>query len=119
MRLQHSDITKAVGEFLEKGCGVDKSSIDEYIRSYIKDHAKDILGNLVTEGMLAKYIREQINYGHWLSYHLNYNGVDIKSLEDLVRVILKDDVIKIADKQIRDIVGKHLKITYKNDEESI
>jgi oligoribonuclease (3'-5' exoribonuclease) len=117
LRIQHSDITKAVSEFLQKGCGVDKSSIDEYIRTYIKDHAKDILGNLVTEGMLAKYIREQINYDHWLSYHLNYNGVDVKSLEDLVRAILKEDVIKIADKQIREIVNQHLKITYGSDEQ--
>ena len=111
LRVQNSDLTKAVARWLNEGMGITKENIGEYIQEAINSNVKKYLESSVTEKNLESIFTDYIG-AYFRRMSLNYNGVNIKSLTDLAEAMITREVKSCVDKTIRKIADEYITITY-------
>ena len=111
LRVQNSDLTKAVSRWLNEGMGITKDNIEQYVQEAVYSNVGKYLESAVSKERLENLFIGYVE-AYFRRMNLNYNGFNIKSLSDLAEAMIKGEVKSCVDKTIRKIVDEYLTITY-------
>ena len=111
LRIQHSDLTKAVSQWLNDGLGITKDNIGEYLQEAIDRNINKYLESIITKASIEKTVSGLI-LDYFRQTNWNYNGVDVKSIGDLTRAMISSEVKASVKETIRKITDEYLTITY-------
>ena len=111
LRVQNSDLTKALARWLNEGMGITKENIDEHLQEALDGRVKKYLESSVTEkkleSLFANYITEYFRGINW-----TINGTQVRSLSDMVYAMVASEVKASVDKTVREIAEKYITIAY-------
>ena len=111
LRIQHSDLTKAISQWLNDGLGITKDNIGAYLQEAIDRNINKYLESIITKASIEKVVSTFI-HNYFNRIHLNYNGKDVKSVMDLVQAMISSEVKSCVKETIRNITDEYLTITY-------
>lgn len=111
LRVQNSDLTKALARWVHDGMGITKENLDQHLQQALDNHAKKFFELSFTkkrlEGLFAEFINSYFRNINW-----EYCGKQIKSLSDLADAMIRTEVKARVDKIIREIAEEYITITY-------
>ena len=112
LRVQNSDITKAVSRWMHEGMGITNENILEYLQEAVSSNVKKYLESSITKKSIENIVMDYI-VSYFQRINLNINGRRINTITDMVEVMISQEVKACVDKTVRKITDEYLTITYK------